>query len=72
MVRSMTSEGRRPVFDLDDISRCLGTATRGCASVLTYQHRVRKVAHFPIFMNLELFLCEIFDCKESAFFVCEA
>ena len=26
--------------------------------------RVRKVAHFPIFLNLELLFCEIFDCKE--------
>ena len=26
--------------------------------------RVRKVAHFPIFMNLKLLFCEIFDCKE--------
>ena len=25
------------------------------------EFRVRKVAHFPIFMNLELLFCEIFD-----------
>ena len=26
--------------------------------------RVRKVAHFPICMNLKLLFLEIFDCKE--------
>ena len=26
------------------------------------------MAHFPIFMNLEILFCEIFDCKELAFF----
>ena len=26
--------------------------------------RVRKVARFPIFLNLELLFCEIFECKE--------
>ena len=26
--------------------------------------RVRKVALFPIFLNLEFLFCEIFDCKE--------
>ena len=25
------------------------------------EFRVRKVAHFPIFINLELLFCEIFD-----------
>ena len=27
-------------------------------------HRIRKVALFPIFLNLELLFCETFDCKE--------
>ena len=45
---------------------------RGCQPPLRASHRDRKVAHFPIFLNLELLFCEILDCKEWAFLVCEA
>ena len=31
---------------------------------IVLESRVRKVAHFPIFMNLELLFCEFFDYKE--------
>ena len=41
-----------------------GDGLRGSYSFGRLSHRVRKVAHFPIFMNLELLFCEIFDCKE--------
>ena len=34
--------------------------------------RVGKVASFSIFLNLGLLFCELFDCKEWVFLVCEA
>ena len=35
----------------------------GISDRMVMRSRVRKVAIFPIFLNLELLFCEVFDCR---------
>ena len=47
------------------------TSSAKPVSLVDVDYRVRKVAYFSIFLNLELLFCETIDFKEPAFLVCE-